>query len=137
MVVTLVVVAVKVAEVAPAATVTDAGTDTAVLLSERATALPPAGAAWFRVTVQVLEVPAGILVGEHASALMVGDDTVPAVVMPPPLVAIVTLPPDDEAPSEFVRFNVVALTVGASVTETVAPVPFAMLLVSIPAATQV
>ena len=41
---------------APAATVTDAGTDSAVLLSDNATANPPVGAALEIITVQ-LEVP--------------------------------------------------------------------------------
>jgi hypothetical protein len=49
-------VAVKVAVVEPAATVTEAGTVTALLLLARLTAKPPVGAAAFRVTVQ-LSVP--------------------------------------------------------------------------------
>ena len=49
-------VAVKVAVVAPAATVTEVGTVTAELLLARLTAKPPVGAAAFRVTVQ-LSVP--------------------------------------------------------------------------------
>ena len=56
----------KVAEVAPAATVTEAGTVRAALSSERETALPPVGAALVRVTVQVLEAPAARLVGVQA-----------------------------------------------------------------------
>jgi len=50
-------VAVKLAEVAPAATVTLAGTDTAELLLASATASPPVGAAAVSVTVQ-LSLPA-------------------------------------------------------------------------------
>jgi len=46
-------VAVKVAVVAPAATVTEAGTVTDELLLARLTAKPPVGAAAFRVTVQL------------------------------------------------------------------------------------
>ena len=54
--VTAAAVAVKVAEVAAAATVTEAGTVTAeVLLLARATVAPPAGAALERVTVQEVE----------------------------------------------------------------------------------
>jgi hypothetical protein len=49
-------VAVKAAVVEPAATVTEAGTVTALLLLARLTAKPPVGAAAFRVTVQ-LSVP--------------------------------------------------------------------------------
>jgi hypothetical protein len=52
------VVTVKVAVVAPAATVTLAGTcAAAVLLLDRVTAAPPAGAAPFNLTVPVEEVP--------------------------------------------------------------------------------
>jgi hypothetical protein len=50
-------VAEKEAEVAPAATVTEAGTEREALLSERVTTEPPAGAALLRVTVQVEEAP--------------------------------------------------------------------------------
>lgn len=49
------VVALKVLEVAPAATVIEAGTVSVALLFERVTLAPPVGAAWVRVTVQVLE----------------------------------------------------------------------------------
>jgi hypothetical protein len=46
---------VKVADVAPAGTVTDAGTVRAELVLVKVTIAPPVGAAWLRVTVQVLE----------------------------------------------------------------------------------
>ena len=49
------VVALKVLEVALAATVIEAGTVSVALLFERVTLAPPVGAAWVRVTVQVLE----------------------------------------------------------------------------------
>jgi len=59
---------VKLAVVAPAATVTDAGTVRAVLLlSETATAAPPVGAACAKVTVQVELAPGAIDAGEHVS----------------------------------------------------------------------
>jgi hypothetical protein len=48
------VVALKLAVVAPAATVTDAGVASTALLSETATLAPPTGAALVKVTVQVL-----------------------------------------------------------------------------------
>ena len=60
------VVALKVAEVAAAATVTDIGTVSAALLSESVTAAPPAGAALVKVTVQVLEALGPKLVGLQA-----------------------------------------------------------------------
>jgi hypothetical protein len=59
-VLTAVTVAVKPALVAPAATVTDAGTVTLELLLPRLTAKPPVAAAAFSVTVQ-LSVPAPVI----------------------------------------------------------------------------
>jgi len=49
------VVTLKVADVAAAATVTEAGTVSVVLVLVRVTMAPPVGAAWVRVMVQVLE----------------------------------------------------------------------------------
>ncbi len=57
---TAVTVAVKLAPVAPGATVTDAGTVTAELLLARLTGSPPLAAAAFRVTEQ-LSVPAPVI----------------------------------------------------------------------------
>ena len=70
------VVMVKLALVAPAATVTLAGTLATAWSSERATAHPPAGAAPLRVTVVASEVPTGTLVGLSAR-----DATVSAAVV--------------------------------------------------------
>jgi hypothetical protein len=65
---TAAVVALKVAEVAAAATVTDAGTVRVALVLVRVTvAPPPVGAGWVRVTVQVLEELGPRLVGVQAS----------------------------------------------------------------------
>jgi hypothetical protein len=64
------VVAVKVADVAAAATVTEAGTVNVALEFVRVTLAPPVGAGWVRVTVQVLEELAPILDG-----LQVSDET--------------------------------------------------------------
>jgi hypothetical protein len=58
----LVVIA-KVAVVAPAVTVTLAGTVAAALLLDNATDAPPTGAALLRVTVPVEELPPTTLVG--------------------------------------------------------------------------
>jgi hypothetical protein len=57
------VVTLKVADVAAAATVTEAGTVKVALEFARVTLAPPAGAAWVRVTVQVLEELAPMLEG--------------------------------------------------------------------------
>jgi hypothetical protein len=51
---TVPLVALKVAVADPAATVTDAGTVSAAALLDSVTLAPPAGAAWFNVTVHVL-----------------------------------------------------------------------------------
>ena len=61
------VVALKVAVVAAAATVTDAGTVRVESVLVRVTVAPPVGAAWVRVTVQVLEEFGPRLVGLQAS----------------------------------------------------------------------
>ena len=62
-------VAVKVAEVALAGTVTDAGTVSEALLSERATTVPPVWADWFRVTMHVVDALELTLVGLQAKAV--------------------------------------------------------------------
>jgi hypothetical protein len=64
---TVVVVALKVDEVAAPATVTDGGTVSVALVLVRVTMAPPAGAAPLRVTVQVLEAFGPRLVGVQAS----------------------------------------------------------------------
>ena len=62
-----VVVALNVAVVAEAATVTDAGTVSCPLLSASATSAPPLGAAFDRVTVQVLDAFGPMLEGLQAT----------------------------------------------------------------------
>jgi len=61
------VVALNVAEVVAAATVTDAGTLKVELMFDKVTPAPPLGAGWVRVTVQVLEAFGPRLVGLHAT----------------------------------------------------------------------
>ena len=60
--------ALKVADVAPAATVTDVGVVSDALSLDSATEDPPAGAALVKVTVQVLAAPETRLVGLQATA---------------------------------------------------------------------
>ena len=79
-VVTELVVTVKLALVAPASTVTLAGTVAAVELSESVTTAPPAGAAALKVTVPVEEFPPTTLVGLRDSAEIVGIVVVPGVI---------------------------------------------------------
>jgi len=64
------VVTMKFADVAAACTVTDGATLSAVLVFERVTLAPPAGAAWVSVTVQVPEEFAPMLAG-----LQLSDET--------------------------------------------------------------
>ena len=61
------VVALKVAVVAAAATVTDAGMVRVGLVLVRVTAAPPVGAGWVRVTMQALEALGPRLVGWQTS----------------------------------------------------------------------
>ena len=67
------VVIVNVALVAPAATVTLAGTATAAELSDSVTRAPPDGAAVLRLTVPVEELPPTTVVGLTVSAVNVAD----------------------------------------------------------------
>ena len=56
--------ALKVVVAEPAGTViVDPGTGSSALLLDKETAVPPAGAAWLRVTVQVVPAPVARLVG--------------------------------------------------------------------------
>jgi hypothetical protein len=64
---TVVVVALKVAVVAVAATVTDVGTVSVALVFVSVTTAPPVGAACVKVTVHMLEAFGPRLVGLHAS----------------------------------------------------------------------
>ncbi len=69
---TVVVVTVNVAELAPAATVTELGAVALVLLDDRLTDIPPVGATPVRVTVPVDEVPPVTEVGLSETPLRVG-----------------------------------------------------------------
>jgi len=72
-------VAVKLAVVEPAATVTEAGTGSAVLLDETATPEPPVGATCDNVIVQVVLPPEVIVAGVHCKVVTVtGGVTVTA-----------------------------------------------------------
>jgi hypothetical protein len=71
-------VAVKFAVVAPAGTVTDAGTGSAALFEESPTDVPPAAAACDNVTVHVEVPPDTTELGKHCSPLTV------VVTVPPP-----------------------------------------------------
>jgi len=87
-------VAVNVADVVPAATVSEAGTGSAVvLLAASVTTLPPVGATWLNVTVQVVATPEVMLVGTHASedAAGFGATTTVAAAVPARVAVTVTV----------------------------------------------
>ena len=74
-------VTLKAAVVDPAATVTEAGTASAVLLLASVTLDPPAGAAWLSVTVQVLTALGPRLAGVQPSVETKTDTTRPMLVV--------------------------------------------------------
>src|SRR5271169_1813337 len=130
------VVALKVAEVAAAATVTDAGTVRVELVLVRVTVAPPAGAAPLRVTVQV-EVPELFKVaGRQARDLTVGKSAAPPVTVPPVAERKMAFPPGNDAVLLLTPITVV-VTPAAMVRFTTATVPFEMMPAFIPEATQV
>jgi len=113
--------AVKVAEAAPAAMVTEAGTVSKALLSDSATTAPPAGAAWFRVTVHVVEAPESIVVGLQVRSVRLGETIV--VIVPPVAVTGMALPDcaDPNAPETPIEATVVPAEI---VAVTIATTPF-------------
>ena len=130
---TLPAVAVKVAVVEPAATVTDAGTVRAALLTETATVAPPVGAAIESVAVQVEVDPEATLAGEHCRAETVGR----TVIVPPEPETIKSIP-FVKAPMAFViGSEIVPLLVDARVAVATATTPLAIELEFRPLATQV
>lgn len=95
MVVMVPAVAVNVAFVAPAGTVTDAGTVISPLLLESVAAIPPVGAAWLRVTVHVEEPP--VVSDEGLQLRLLMPTGRPTVMLPPVALAAMLVPVDDAA----------------------------------------
>ena len=108
---TAVVVTVNVAVVAPALTVTLAGTVADALLLERATAVPPAGAAPVKVMVPVEELPPTTVVGfnEIPCSAELGDTVKVAVLVTPLRTALIV------AFTELVTAVVVTVNVAVNV----------------------
>jgi len=123
-------VAVNVAVVAPAPTVTDEGTVSSVLLSDTATAVPPAGAAPESVTVHVLLPDELRLAGEQLSEVRLGPANPGPVIVPPAAVIVVALPEGKDAteatPNEVLSED------AATATLTTATTPFAIVVLFIP-----
>lgn len=104
-------VALKVALVAPEATVMEEGNVSRPLLLPSVTLAPPVGAAEFRLTVQVATELGFRPAGLHMSDEIVGTEMIPLV----PFVTVNPLPAPS-TPAELATAKVVLPAVGASVT---------------------
>jgi hypothetical protein len=128
---------VKVADADPAGIVTDAATGSVALPLDRDTAVPPVGAAWASVTVQVDLAPEVKLVGEHSSEDKPGAQFV-TVIAPEVAVAVSADPFANAASGLLTVMGTAALLVAeASVTLTVASTPLPIVESVVPIATQV
>ena len=134
-------VALKVAEAAPAATVTDVGTVSVGLALVRVTIAPPAGADPVRATVQAEAPPTLRLAGRQDKDATVGKTGVPPGKLPPP----VTVPPVAKSTMPFPAGEDAALLLipievvlrpEAMVRFTTATTPFEMMLPLIAETTQ-
>jgi hypothetical protein len=126
------VVTVKVADVAPAATTTDAGTVRVELVLVRVTVAPPLGAAWVRATVQVELLELFRVAGRHDREAAVGKAGAPAgelappVTVPPVAKSKIPFPVDEDAALLAIPMAVVD-TPAAMVKFTTATAPFEMM----------
>jgi hypothetical protein len=116
-------VAMKLAELAPAGTVTEEGSERSALLSDSATVVPEE-AAWFKLTVQVVEAPAVKVPGLQLKEVTL---TGARVVIVPPVAVIGSRPPDGVAPNALVMPIEAVVVPGAMVALTTATTPFGML----------
>jgi hypothetical protein len=130
-------VALKVAEVDPAGIVTDAATGSVLLLLDRDTTVPPTGAAWTSVTVQVVLAPAVKLVGAQTNEDKPGAQFVTVTV--PDIAEIASPAPFAKAATGLLTVTGTAalLVAGASVTVTVATTPLPIVVPVVPLATHV
>ena len=130
-------VAVKVADVDPAATVTDDGTVNAALLLDIVTAALVV-AAVDRVTVQPLDAPELTFAGEHCSPATSGTLTLWTLMTPPTPVTIWAFPSPVDAKGPVIEMGTLDPPVdGAMTTVMVATTPLLMVPASIPLARQV
>jgi len=112
-------VAVKLAVVAPDATVTDAGTVMAALFEDSVTKEPPAGAVCATVTVQVEVAPDAMLVGEQDNA----ETDCATVIVPPVPVVVVHVPSGKADITLLTGSETTGLLLEVNVAETVATMP--------------
>jgi hypothetical protein len=138
-VVTAEAVAVKVADVLPAGTVTDEGTLRAAVEDEAVTAAPPDGAAPDSVTVHIEVAGAINAVGVQPSAVTLTGVPVVGKAMVAPEVVVGIPAPADVAltPLFIVNGTAVADVVDAIRTTMFAMTPFTIALVLIPVTTQI
>lgn len=126
----------NVAVAAAAATVIDGGTVSRRLLLERATAVPPTGAAPLNVTVQLAVPEPARLAGRHAREVRTIGGGPPPATTPPVGDSVIALPAPD-APRVLLSPIVVLVKPEAIVRFTTATVPFDMMLAFMPETTQV
>jgi hypothetical protein len=129
-------VAEKVAEVAPAATVTEAGTVNAALLSDKETTAPPDGAAPVRLTVQV-DVPEpvmllGLQLSPDRDVVVGGIVTVPVVPRD-----VMKSPAEEEAKLLLTSTALLRLVLVDSVRVALATTPFGIVVEFAPASRHV
>jgi hypothetical protein len=130
--VTTLLVTVKVALVAPDATVSDAGTvAAAVLLLVSVTVAPPAGALPFRVTVAVLFAPPVTVAGFSETEEGVNGLTVSVAVLLTPLYVAVIVTEVAAVTAAVVMLNVAVLAFAAKVIEAGTLAAVELLLVSV------
>jgi hypothetical protein len=129
------VVALKVAEVAAAATVTDAGAVSVALVLVRLTTAPPVGAAWVSVTVQVELAELPRVAGRHAREATPGK-TAPPVTIPPVEKTTMAFPAGEDSSLLPIPIAVVVRP-AAIVRFTTATAPFEMIPAFIAEASQV
>jgi hypothetical protein len=134
---------VNVADEALAATATDAGTLSAVLLAESATTAPPAAAGAVRVTRQLVAAPLDKVALPQVTEAMAGvaagggGNAAPEPATLPLVAATAIACPDADTPIVFTTVIAAELAPGASVTATVAATPLAMIPEFIPDVVQV
>jgi hypothetical protein len=133
------VVALKVADEAPAATVTDVGMLRAELVLVKVTMEPPVGAAWLSVTVQVELLELLRVVGRQDRERTVGKGgllfAAPPVTVPP--VAKTTMPPPVGEDAALLVIPIAVVVNPAAIVRFTTPTaPFEMALAFIAEATQ-
>ena len=116
--VTVAAVAVNAAEVALAGTVTAEGTGSAPgLFDVSATERPPVGAAWFKLTVQVVTAPDATLVGLQTIEETATAGVTVTVAVAVPLSEAVTVADWDVATEPAVAVKVAEVAAAATVTD--------------------